>query len=374
MSSQGLAGLIGCIDFDEVENMRTPPHHSRILAAAGTHGSLDAIELNHLEHTFRTWADGSKHPVRRLSRKRILLIFLLIRYTGGRLNEILSIDPARDVDFERHIVSLRKSGDRKNAATGRPVRIAETLAEEIRTSLTELEHHYPEGRIFKVDPAHVRRRFYACADAAGLARESGTPEAIRKARAVELMQANMPLPVVQKILGHSTPNLAAAYVDFSEEEIRQVERFYIDREEQRKTSARNAFYGKVDGIAGGDVQATVEIITVDGLRVVAVITRYSLSKLALKPGSLVAAEVKAPWVMIYGGRTEPACSAENRFRGTVTKIVKGKVSTEVDIGITESTQLCALITEAARRLLDVKKGDAVWALFNAAAVVIHADG
>ena len=354
--------------------MPSPLHHSRILATAGKQKSLDTVQLNHLEHTFRIWAEGSKHPERRLSRKRILMIFLLIRYTGGRLSEILSLDPSKDVDVVRHTVSLRKSGNWQNADLCRPVQITETLVREIDTFLAEFNRYYPAEGIFKVDPAHVRRKFYACAEMAGFPREFGTPEAIRKARAIELMQANVPLPVVQKIMGHSTPNLAAAYIHFSEEEIQRVQRFYIDRENQRKTSARNAFYGKVDKIVSGDVQATVEIATIDGFRVVAIITDYSLSKLALKPGSLVAAEVKAPWVMVFKGETEPVCSAENRFRGNVSKIVNGNVSVEIDMQISENTELCAVMTEAERRIVGLKENDTVWSVFSANAVVIHADG
>ena len=46
---------------------------------------------------------------------------------------------------------------------------------------------------------------------------SGWPdlELIRKARAVELVQSNVPLPVVQSLLGLSTPNSASSFVTFS---------------------------------------------------------------------------------------------------------------------------------------------------------------
>jgi hypothetical protein len=47
----------------------------------------------------------------------------------------------------------------------------------------------------------------------------------------------------------------------------------------------------------------------------------------------VVAEVKAPWVVLYKGDPEPACTAENRFRGTVSRIVKGKVATEIVVRI-----------------------------------------
>ncbi len=353
--------------------MKMSDGHARIVSAADAGRCLDSVQLNHLEQVFRAWTEAASGLQRRLSRKRVLLIFLLIRYTGGRLNEVLRLDSAGDIDFCSHVVRLRKSGDEKEAGAGREVQVPEAVTGEIQATLVDFDRHYPQGGIFKVDPAHVRRKFYACAEAAGYARELGTPEAIRRARAVELMQGNVPLPVVQKILGHATPNLAAAYVDFSQEEIRRVERFYIERENRRKTSARNAFYGKIDTIQRGDVQAMLEVVSVEGRRITALITGYSLDKLGLRAGMLIVAEVKAPWVTLVKSASEPVCTAENRLRGTVARIVRGKLVTEVDVRVSDTIELCAIITEAGRRRLGLKENDALWAIFSAAAVVIHAD-
>lgn len=350
--------------------MLTLSNHARILAETAKK-SIDLVQLQSLEQSFRTWADSPSGIKRKLSRKRVLLVFLLIRYTGARLNEILSLNSVKDIDFQNRRILFRKAN--MKAGGCREVQIPELLADEIKTTLSELQLQSSAAGIFKIDPAHVRRKFYDCADAAGIAREMGTPEAIRRSRAVELMQSNMPLPVVQKIMGHSTPNLAASYVKFSDEEIRKVESFHIERENQRKTSARNSFFGKVDQVHIGDVQASVEIATIDGQRIYSVITNYSTAKLGLKPGSLVAAEVKAPWVVLYKGIEEPACTAENRFKGLVVRILKGKINSEVVVQITDNTELCSILTEKSRRMLKIEKGETVWAVFNATTVVIHAD-
>ena len=162
------------------------------------------------------------------------------------------------------------------------------------------------------------------AEAAGIPRELGTPEVIRRSRAVELMQSNVPLPVVQKILGHSTPNLAASYVEFSDDEIREVARYFADRENRLKTSARNTFFGKIDKVRRGDVQTMVEMVSLGGVRICSVITNDSHTRLGLKPGTLATAEVKAPWVMLFKGEEEPLCTAENRFCGKVSRDHQGK--------------------------------------------------
>ena len=207
------------------------------------------------------------------------------------------------------------------------------------------------GNLFQVDPGHVRRKFYERASACGFPKELGGPDALRRSRAVELLQNNMPLPVVQRILGHSTPNLTAAFVSFSEAEMHQVARFFLEKESGRKTSARNTFFGKISSIQKGDIQAKVEMVTLGGDRVTTVITNDSLARLGLKVGTLITAEVKAPWVMLQKGEAEPECSAENQFRGTIARINKGRVTTEYVVQITDGTELCSLVSSDISRLL-----------------------
>jgi len=74
----------------------TVPNHAHILSGPGSGRCLDPIQLNRFEQALREWADCSSRPDLMLSRKRVLLIFLLIRYTGARLNEVLGLDPMKD--------------------------------------------------------------------------------------------------------------------------------------------------------------------------------------------------------------------------------------------------------------------------------------
>lgn len=196
---------------------------------------------------------------------------------------------------------------------------------------------------------------------------------IRKARAVELMQGNMPLPVVQMILGHSTPNLTSSYVSFSEKEIQQVTRVFMNRESSRKTSARNAFFGKIQEIQKGDIQVRVCLSTISGISVNTVITNGSLDMLGLKEGGMIIAEVKAPWVILQKSKEEPLCSAENRFSGVISRITVGKVNTECAVRIPDGTELCAVVSTKGARHLNLNEGDQIWAFFNSFAVVLHVD-
>ena len=346
--------------------------HGRIVSGPENSRCLDTVQLIRLEQSFRSWTKGATRSDVRLSRQRILLIFLLIRYTGARLNEVLALNPFGDIELDRHMVVFGRS----EAGPDRPARevqLPEMLTKEVRVALDDEAFKETLGKLFQVDPGHVRRKFYEQAQACGFPKELGGPDALRRSRAVEMLQNNLPLPVVQRILGQSTPNLTAAFVSFSEAEVQQAARFFLEKESGRKTSARNTFFGKISRIKKGDIQAQVELVTLGGGRVTTVITNDSLARLGLKVGKLITAEVKAPWVVLQKGGAEPECSAENRFKGTIARITRGQVTTEYVVRITDGTELCSLVTSATSSRLDLKENDPVWATFNSFAVVLHLD-
>ncbi|MBE0425973.1 MAG: TOBE domain-containing protein [Nitrospirae bacterium] len=346
--------------------------HARIVSIPDEGQCLDTVQMNLLEQSFRDWADGAPRADVRLSRRRILLIFLLIRYTGAKLSEVLALNPFQDVDFRHHLVFLGGT-EKKNGRLRREVQIPKVLAEEIESSLDDPSFKEYLGSLFKVDPGHVRRKFYERASDCGFPPAMGAPEIIRKSRAVELMQSNVPLPVVQRMLGHSTLNVTASYVAFSDDDIRQVAKYFIEKESRRKTSARNSFFGKILSIRKGDIQAKVEMITAGGDFVTTVITNDSLSKLGLKKGSLITAEVKAPWVILQKSDKEPESTAENRFFGTIMRINRGKITTEYVVRILDGTELCSVVSTENARQIGFQENDQVWVIFNTFAVVLHID-
>jgi molybdate transport system regulatory protein len=357
---------------DRPSSMPEGASHARIVAVPDRSRCLDTVQLNRLEQAFRQWSEDAARPDVRLSRKRILLIFLLIRCTGAKLNEVLALNPFQDIDPGRQSVVFGKA-DATPDRPPREVQLPETLSQEMQAALADPAFQESLGSLFNVDPGHVRRKFYERAAACDFPKELGGPDAIRKSRAVELMQNNVPLPVVQRILGHSSPNLTASFVSFSADDIRKVEKFFLEKESRRKTSARNAFFGKISAIQRGDIQTKVELITMGGYRITTVITNDSLARLGLRPGILITAEVKAPWVVLQKGDEEPECSTENKFQGTVERIIQGKVTTEYVVEIADGTELCSVVTSDISRRLDLHENDPVWAIFNSFSVVLHLD-
>ncbi|MCL1986080.1 MAG: TOBE domain-containing protein [Betaproteobacteria bacterium] len=334
-------------------------NHGHIISVADA-GCLDSIQLERLEYSFREWAEEPERANLRLSRGRILLIFLLVRYTGAKLHEVLALSPAHALDNEKLLIAFEK----------REVQISPHAAQAMRKLLRELA---VAPRRIAVDPAFVRRKFYERAAACGFSKKQGSPEMIRKARAVELMQGNLPVPAVQRMLGHSTPNLTTARIVFSEEDICRVTRWHMERESSRKTSARNSFFGKVHSMRTGEIQTLVHITTLDGGSLTTIVTNASVEHMGIKPGRLLSAEVKAPWLVLERRDSKGRNNLENQWEGTVVRIKMGMINTECTVRIAGGAELCAVASSHGFAALQLKTGDPVRVLFSCYAVVLHAD-
>lgn len=344
-------------------------HHGRMFPAPDQEKYLDSIQLHELEESFRNWTETASRSDVRAARRRILLIFLLIRYTGAKLSEVLGLDPNRDIDFEKKIVMLGRV-QKGTSRSQRKVQLSGSLCREIKEIIGDPLLKNKTKNILGVDPGFVRRKFYERAEACGIIKQLGAPEILRKSRGIELMQSNMPLPAVQMFLGHSTPNLTSTYVSFSEDDIQQVTRLFVERESTRKTSARNSFFGKIQTVRKGDILTRVELITMGGHRVATVITNDSLQRLGLKVGKLITAEIKAPWVMLQKKGDRQECSADNMFNGIVDKITRGEINSEYIVRISDGTEVCSIVTSESCRRLALREGDEAWVLFNSYSVVL----
>jgi molybdopterin-binding protein len=66
-------------------------------------------------------------------------------------------------------------------------------------------------------------------------------------------------------------------------------------------------------------------------------------------------------------------SARNAFSGTITRIVRGPVSTEVSIRITKGVEIVSVITTHSAKRLKLKKGKRAHALIKADSVIVGVD-
>ena len=353
------------------QQKRIKSEQGSILSELAGDDYLDTIRLEKLEQNFREWVEASARTDVRLSRKRILLLFLLIRYTEAKLSEILNLNPVKDIDFAKRKVLIKAVGS-EDSVPARDIPVSKVFAAEIASMLSDHEFSTLIKDKLSVDPGFVRRKFYERATSCGFDKKLGGPEMIRKARAVELMQSKMPIPAVQSLLGHSTPNLTQSMVSFSQKEIGRLTTLYMEEESGRKTSARNSFFGKISAIEKGDVLSRVEVATIDGFCVTTTITNSSLLTLGLKKSRLVTCEVKAPLVILQNvGKQTSASTADNLFSGVITHINKGQIHTEYLVKLSEMTELCSITTTESFRQLNLKEGDPVQAMFNSFVAVLN---
>jgi molybdate transport system regulatory protein len=328
---------------------------------------LDTLELTRLSEAFAAWTDRAGRPDVAVSRNRVRLIYLLLRHTGARLGEVLGLDDRRDINLDTLAVTFGHG-----EGEGREVQIPAELGEALATVFANPAYVSLRGILFKLDQGHVRRKFYERAEECGFSKELVNPSTIRRSRAVELLRDDVPLPVVQRILGHSTADLTAAFLHLPEEQRRKVERQVLARE-TRRTSARNAFFGRVAQVRKGDIQTQVVVESLGGHAVSSVITNESLKNLGVTEGSFVTAEIKAPWVVLEACDELPKATTTNRFLGTVELTRVGELTSEVIVVLSDGTRLCALITTQSARELELAEGRQVWAMFNAFAVVLHVE-
>jgi molybdopterin-binding protein len=66
-------------------------------------------------------------------------------------------------------------------------------------------------------------------------------------------------------------------------------------------------------------------------------------------------------------------SARNSFAGSITRIVKGPVSTEVTIKVAPGIEIVSVITSNSARRLKLKKGQKAHALIKADSVMVGVD-
>lgn len=330
---------------------------------------LNSSQLAAMEASFRSWAEAgraNKLPARR----RILLIFLLIRYGGVKLSEVLALDLSRALDSKSNSLHIG-GGEGKG---GRSIALGEHIGEEIRQSLQDTAFcAYLAHNGLKVDPAFVRRKFYERAEDCGFAKQLGSPEMIRRARAAELMQGHVPLPAVQKFLGQATTGPATAYTPFDDAALQDMTAWFVEQEGKQLSSARNTLYGRIKAIQQGTIQAMVEVCTVGQESLRAIITVGSLKRLQLRAGRLVTAEIKAPWLHLCRAGSGQALGADNCFSGEIIRMTAGSLIVEYIVRSKDGIEFCALLSRPAAEALALEPGDVAWVFFSSFAVVLHTE-
>lgn len=341
----------------EHESIRLCP--SRLFSVSDEVRHLDARQLGELTSAVQGWYESARDERTRLARARFWLVYMLLRYSGAKLHEALTLDPERHIDLKQALLRLE----------GREVHLPRSVVDQIAQVLDSLGSGPAYSEAFRLDQGFVRRRLYDLAKSAGLPKGLVSPQAIRNSRAIELLRAGMPLPVVQAVLGHSNLQLTAGYFTFAPEDVRRIAEHTIRRAEGGRTSARNRFWGRVTQVLPGPVMSEVRL-SVGGETLAAFITNGSLEALAVREGVGLGAMVKAPHVLLARPEDRPEASV-NVLKARVTRIIADNVLAEVDGAMADGTPLCAVITAQALGGLGLIEGGEAWFFFSPMALVLN---
>lgn len=323
--------------------------------------NLTSEELQQLTRAWQEWVDASPTESQRRSRERLHLVFLLIRHGALRLSEALHLDDRKDLD--QSTCTIRITGPRAREVQIPDKAMAAILAIVHSPAMLRLR-----GSITRLDQGYVRKCFYAMAERCGFERTLVGPQVIRQTRGMELLHGNIPLNIVQKFLGQRSPVQAASFISFSDDDARRIVHHHLRQEALRRTSARNAFTGTVTRMETGTVTVMVEMGTITGYRIQAIITIESAQRLGIARGQVLNATVKAPYVMLApeGGIADSI----NRFGGHVTGINRGDVETSVVVDIGDGTVLCSILGTEELDSMGLREGDKACVAFSPFTVVL----
>jgi integrase len=173
-------------------------------------GSLDRPQLERLTEAFRHWRETAPTPYIRRVRGRYWLAYLFLRHTGARIGEILNINDLADIDFSESHVHISVLDEETDRQVLRSIPVPAELVSEILQYLDEFP--LMRGKVFSLDQGNFRREFYRRAEEALIPRELSHPHILRHTRAIELLEAGVPLSMVRDILGHALSSTTALYV------------------------------------------------------------------------------------------------------------------------------------------------------------------
>jgi integrase len=170
---------------------------------------LSRMQVERLLEAYKDWFDSAPSLFTRKVRGRYWLSFLCLRFTGARIGEVLKLNDLTDIDFDRHEILITVDVGERKAPRAIPV------PPGVIMSLAEYLEEFPEvrGKVFALDQGNFRREFYRRAEEAELPRQLSHPHILRHTRAIELVQAGVPLVTVQFLLGHALSSTTVIYLE-----------------------------------------------------------------------------------------------------------------------------------------------------------------
>lgn len=322
---------------------------------AANRARLKHADLDRAEAWFWQKAESAKGRIR-ISRRRIWLIFILLRYGGLRLKEIFRLGP-EDLDLSAGLA--RVWGENRRETPLPPAVVA-----RMRQIWADWAPAHISARPFVCDASLIRRSFQRCATECDLSPGLLNVHSMRRNRGRELEAAGAGSTLADSFLGR-----AVSGEDLDKEAAATILRQIVQAEKNVRTSARNSFAGFIREIRPRGILVEA-ILESNALEIMAVITQGSRMRLNLAPGVAATAIVKAPFIRLLRPG-EVRSPDDNAFAGRITAARFDGMAAEIMVDLDAGPRLCAVRAGKAGNGLAI--GGSVVAAFNAFAVILVAD-
>jgi integrase len=193
---------------------------SSVAWGAPTIRHLDAGQLARLTEAFKNWHHSAPSGHIRRVRGRYWIVFLLLRYSGARIGEVLNLDDIRDIDYRHSELKIALKTGLSNRGAWRVIPVPTEVVSNVALYLAEFPGM--RGKVLALDQGNFRREFYRRAEEADIPRPLSHPHILRHTRAIELLQAGVPLNAVQDLLGHVLTSTTVIYLQRSEVTVRKM--------------------------------------------------------------------------------------------------------------------------------------------------------
>lgn len=323
---------------------------------------LEPLQLIQLEWSFRQWVKMTSRYESRMARKRQLIIFLLLRYSGATLEEVLNLNLETDLTENSIVVHAMDNGQ----DVIREAPLVRHIAQEVRESLQNPDIYFTLTADDKFKASVVRHTFYQRAAACGFPESLCSPNRIRWARFVELQRAGVSAAKIEQMMGAVAPAHKNQPCSHGKKSTFRGEKHIFKR-----TRGRNSFAGNIVQLQRDTLQSQVILCTPEGHHITAIVSNDSADRLALQSAGQVTAEVKPHAVSLQTDLNYATSSVDNCFAGEIVGITRGRVSWECVVHIGEGTNVYSLNSVHYAATLDLKVGKQVWVAFNSFAVILR---
>ena len=331
---------------------------------------LPRQQLEGLTLCWEQWEAQAETRTQKNMRARLHLIFLLMRYGGLRLGEVLALEPRSSIDTITGM--LRVSG-----SNAREILLPVSAMRNIRRLLSLPQAAEPD--FLQFDQSFLRKKFYAVGSIMGLSAASVGPRAIRYSRGLELLELHVPMPLVLKFLGQQDADQLLAFLNFSEGEARKLLTSQAHAKDAvappchggETDDGTNLFWGIVTGIHTGMRKVYVEITTFSDFRLAAACTPEEAALLEVHNNQVLSARVDPERIVLSPEKS--SVSLANCVKGVVESLHSDMVETFVCVGLPDGTTLRATVDTCTLSNTHLRDGKKIYAHFASSAVRLVAD-